>query len=556
VTVRPPAEDPAVVLDPGADPGGAALGTSGAEATSALPWFTLLHRRVQGRAARSPRYQWWVLGALLAGLLSLNVTFTVFVVALPTVARELHTNISVLTWTSTGPLLAFGLAAPVLGRAGDLFGHRRLYLWGLVGAMVCAVLTATAPDAGVLVMARALDGIEGAATGTASMALVLRVFAPEDRVKAMGWWSLVGAGGPVLGVTVGAPVIEFMGWRALFWGQLGLLVLSAVVVMLVLPSHGRRAIGPAGRRATTGGEPERPDTASADGARRSWREIDWIGSTALSIGLTLVMLALNLGPILGWPSVGVLVSAALGTAALAGFAWREVTAVRPLIPVRYFRRRNFVMPMAARACTSFAYFGGFFLFPLLMEQVYSMRVAQVGLISIARPLVFSLSAPVAGYLAVRIGERTSAVIGALSILASMVLFALLSPSATLTVIVLALCLSGLGMGVASPSTSSTMANEVDASEFGVMSAAQQLAMQVGEVAGIQVLQSVEESSARSAGLSTLHHTPALLPSFHHAFWVGAGVAVVGTVCAAGMRSAQRVVPVTPAGEPAVAQVSS
>ena len=134
---------------------------------------------------------WWALVALLAGLLSLNITFTVFVVALPTVKADFHTNFSVLTWASTGPLLAFGVAAPFFGKAGDLFGHRRLYLFGLLGAMVSAVLTATAPNVGMLLFARALDGVQGAATGTASMALILELFAPEERVKAWagGRWS-------------------------------------------------------------------------------------------------------------------------------------------------------------------------------------------------------------------------------------------------------------------------------------------------------------------------------------------------------------------------------
>ena len=238
----PLVDDPDVVLDPSADPGGAGLGTTGAEASVLVAWPTMLLASGRTAGQHSPRYQWWVLGALLAGLLSLNITFTVFVVALPTVARQFHTNFSVLTWVTTGPLLAFGLAAPLAGRVGDLFGHRRLYLWGLVGAMLSAVLTATAPDATVLIAARVLDGVQGAATGTASMALILRMFAPEDRVKAMGWWSMVGAGGPVIGVTVGAPIIQFFGWRALFWGQLVLLVLSTVVVALVLPAHGPHAV--------------------------------------------------------------------------------------------------------------------------------------------------------------------------------------------------------------------------------------------------------------------------------------------------------------------------
>src|SRR3984957_1438679 len=235
----PGAEQTDVLLDPNFDPGGGAMGTMGADGSVETNWFSLLHRRVTDRAVRSPRYQWWALVALLAGLLSLNITFTVFVVALPTVKADFNTNFSVLAWASTGPLLAFGVAAPFFGKAGDLFGHRRLYQFGLLGAMVSAILTATAPNVGMLLFARALDGVQGAATGTASMAIILELFSRQDRVKALGWWSLVGAGGPVLGVTLGSPVIQFFGWRTLFWGQLVLLVIASAVVALLLPSDKR-----------------------------------------------------------------------------------------------------------------------------------------------------------------------------------------------------------------------------------------------------------------------------------------------------------------------------
>ena len=87
-----------LLLDPKYDPGGGAMGTLGADGSVETNWFTLLHRRVSARAVRSPRYQWWALVALLAGLLSLNITFTVFVVALPTVKADFHTSFSVLAW--------------------------------------------------------------------------------------------------------------------------------------------------------------------------------------------------------------------------------------------------------------------------------------------------------------------------------------------------------------------------------------------------------------------------------------------------------------------------
>jgi DHA2 family methylenomycin A resistance protein-like MFS transporter len=235
----------------------------------------------------------------------------------------------------------------------------------------------------------------------------------------------------------------------------------------------------------------------------------------------------------------VLIAAGLALVSAVGFVHRERTAASPLIPPAYFRRRNFTLPMGTRSFAFFAYFGGFFLFPLMMEQVYHYSETQVGLLSIARPLMFSLSSPVAGYLTVRIGERTSAMAGAAFVTLSMVLFARLGADPSLVVVVAALCLSGLGMGVAGPATSSSQANEVDPSQFGVMSAAQQLATQVGEVAGIQILITVQETAAARAGPAAVHGGLALLPSFQRAFWVGAAVAFAGLVCATFIKSMDR-----------------
>jgi MFS family permease len=522
-----PVEESDALLDPVADPGGAAMGTLG-DGSVDTNWFILLRRRVTDRATRSPRYQWWALVALLSGLLALNITFTVFVVALPTVKADFHTNFSVLAWASTGPLLAFGVAAPFFGKVGDLFGHRRLYQFGLLGAMVSAILTATAPDVGMLLFARVLDGVQGAATGTASMAIILELFAPEDRVKALGWWSLVGAGGPVLGVTLGSPIIQYFGWRTLFWGQLVLLVIASLVVATLLPT----------RRRT------KADTVQAavgaDGKKASvWAGMDWVGNWSLAGGVTAAMLVLSIGPIAGWTSVGVMVSGVVAVVLGAVFVWREATFATPLIPTTYWGRRNFMFPMGTKFCTSFAYFGAFFLFPLLMEQVYGYSVSQVGFLSVARPLVFAVSAPIAGYMTVRTGERTATLFGTLSLLLSMVIFATLGVSSAVIVVVIALALSGLGMGVCQPATSSTMANELAESEYGVMSAAQLLAAQVGEVAGIQLVLTIQESIAKNSGLSNVHHSPALLHSFSVPFWIGTFVAALAVVCALFIRPLPR-----------------
>lgn len=509
------------LLDPSADPGGTAFGTSGSEASTDLNWMALLRTRVQACMERSGRHRWWVLSALLAGLFSLNFTFTAFVVTLPELGREFRTSELTLTWTMIGPLLAYGLAAPAFGKVGDALGHRRLYQLGLVGAMFAAVATALAPNAPLLIAARTIDGVQGAATGTASMALILSSFAPEDRSKAMGWWSLVGAGGPVLGMSIGSPVIQYLGWRMLFWLQLGLLVIAATVVSAVLPRRGPK-----------------------DHEAHSMRRIDWTGSWALSGAVTVLMLGLSLSPTIGWTSVGSIACFAACVLGIVVFVVRLRTAANPLIPPQYFRQRNFVLPMVQRCAGNFAYFGAFFLAPLVMELGYGFSVTKVAFVSIPRPLCFALAAPIAGYAAARVGERTTAVAGALSLTGSLVLFAMLTPASPLWLLVIALALSGVGMGAAMPATSSSMANEVDEADFGVTSAAQLLALQVGEVAGIEVLTAIQVGLMHSRGLTKSSSHAALLSTFREPFEVGAVVAVVAVVAAVGLRSMRRGAPVS------------
>jgi len=525
---------------------------SGGDGGITVPWPLLFRHRMHHKVARSDRYQWWVLWTVLAGLLSVNITFTVFVVALPQVARQLHTTVTTLTWTSTGPLLAFGVAAPILGKLGDLRGYKRLYLWGLSGAAVSVVLTASAPTAGVLIAARLFDGVQGAATGAASMALVLQAFSHEDRVKAMGWWALVGAGGPVLGVTIGAPIIQYYGWRALFWGELPLMAVAALLAVIVLPSHDRAAAAATAAQERTGRavapepEPEPEPVATdpapgapepADGVPESpWRQLDWVGSLALSSSVTIGLLALNVAPSWGVSSPKTVILFALSLVIGVAFVLHERRAPRPLIPLHYFKKRNFVFPLGARAFVNFAYMGGFFLFPILMERVYGYSETGAGLLSTARPLMFSLSAPIAGYAAVKVGERWSVVAGAGALFVSMLVFTQVGADPSVVLIIVALALSGLANGVSTPSTASSAANEVAPDELGVMSAAQLLITQIGIVAGIQVMVTVQASSKGGAGSLT---------SFHQAYAVGAVVALAACVCGFFVKDTPRGSPTAP-----------
>src|SRR4029078_3242405 len=104
----------------------------------------LFRRLVERRIGSSDRYQWWVLWTVLAGLFAVNFTFTIFAITLPRLAKEFGSTENTLTWVITAPLLVCGVFAPALGRAGDVYGHKRTYLLGLTVATVAAGLSALA----------------------------------------------------------------------------------------------------------------------------------------------------------------------------------------------------------------------------------------------------------------------------------------------------------------------------------------------------------------------------------------------------------------------------
>jgi EmrB/QacA subfamily drug resistance transporter len=471
------------------------LGAGGGEEVVTVPWPLLLRRRL-GRRARRLGFtrESLVLATVLVGLFSVNVVFTVIAVALPRISRELGTTTSVATWAVTGGLLAYGVAAPVLGKAGDVYGHRRLYLLGMAGAHTAAVVSALAPNVGTLIAARVLAASCGAATGAASMAIVFRSFPPEERVKAMGYWSLVGAGGPVIGVALGAPVVEAIGWRWVFAAQVpfGLLALGLGAAVLRETERGKR------------------------------RRLDWAGALLLAGSVTSLLVALNRGPSWGWSSVPVVAGLLACPVLAAAFVRVERRAEHPLIPLAWFRRRNFAFPVTAMAFSNFAYMGGFILAPLLLAgPLFGFGESRIGLLSLSRPLAFSLSAPLAGYVALRTGERVTATVGAVAIVVSMVVFSRVGAGDVGTVLA-GLVLSGVGMGLAMPSLTAVVANAVDEADFGVAGAANQLLSQVGVVAGVQLMQTVQVARA-----------------FADAYLLGGAVAVVGVLCAVAVRSTDR-----------------
>jgi MFS family permease len=330
------------------------------------------------------------------------------------------------------------------------------------------------------------------------MALIMQAFPLEDRVKAMGWWSLVAAGAPVFGVVGGAPIVSAFGWRWLFVGQIPISLTALVLAFVVLR--------------------ETP--------RRPREVIDIAGALLLALATVTALLALDRGHVWGWNSPAVLGCLALSPVAFFAFLRAERRAIHPLLPLEFFGRENFSPSLVAQFGSNFAYMGGFIVTPLLMQEVFGYSLRTTGYVMLCRPLTFSLFAPVAGYLTVKMGERLAAMTGTALVVVSMLVFVVAAHAESVPLVIVGLVLSGLGLGASSPSLVSSVANAVSEHDLGVANAAQQMVTQIGVVVGIQTMSTIAAGSE--------HTGP-----YVGAYALGAIAAALGLVGACFVRSAAR-----------------
>jgi MFS family permease len=298
----------------------------------------------------------------------------------------------------------------------------------------------------------------------------------------------------VLGAIIGGPVVEVASWRWIYVAQVPLSLLTIAICAAIFP----RTAGSAGSR------------------------FDAVGSLLLATGVASFLVALNRGPEAGWTNPFVVAGFVLGPLLLIAFARYEQRTPHPLMPVRYFRRRNFAFPMVNQFLVNFAYMGGFFITPSLLQKVLGYGPAATSYISIARPLVFAVAGPVAGWVAVRKGYRLNGIAGGLFIAASMLVFVTVGLDDPTWVLVAALGLSGLGMGTTAPAMAAAIANAVDERDLGVVGGAQQMMSQVGVIAGIQILVTVQQSREAVVGAAD---------SYALAYLVGAVAALLGVLAA-------------------------
>ena len=358
-----------------------------------------------------------------------------------------------MTWVAASPpssgsptayLLTLSALILLAGSLTDRLGERRVFTAGVAGFGIGSALCAAAPTIGVLIAARALQGVSGALLTPAALAIIVAVFGPEERGAAIGRWTAWGGIGILAGPLLGGQIVDSASWRWIFLINVPLVIAALFLARIAVP-------GRAGEREVVG--------------------IDWGGAALAASGLAGISFGLIEQPVLGWSSPGVSGALAAGVVLLSGFVVHEGRVAHPMLPLGLFARRNFAV---ANAQTLAMYGGlgilGFFV-TIYLQQVAGYSALKSGVTGLVPTVVMFLLSARMGRLADRYGPRLFLTVGPMLVACGFFLMLRYGTSVSLFGDVLpALLVFSFGLALTvSPLTATVLADARD-TEAGIASA--------------------------------------------------------------------------------------
>jgi EmrB/QacA subfamily drug resistance transporter len=455
--------------------------------------------------------KWWPLAAVCAGAFMLLVDVTIVNVALPDMARQLHTTFSDLQWVIDLYALALGALVLTVGSIADRLGRRRVYLAGLVLFAVSSLACGVAPNVTVLIAARGVQGVGAAAMFATTMALISNTYAGRDRGVAFGIWGAVNGGAAAVGPIIGGLLTASVSWRLIFLVNLPVSVIAvALTVRWVAESRDPH--------------PQRTDLP---------------GMVSFTIAAAALTYALIRGQWASGETIALIVAAAL---ALAVFAAAERRSAAPMLDLGLLRNPVFTAMLLAGGLLSAAAWAGLTYESLWLQSVIGLSPIKAGLVMLpCAAAAFVVSGQV-GRVLHRTSPRWMVGGGLLVIAAGALAQAVVRQNSAWPVVIPGLVLVGVGAGLAIASLTSAAMAAVPWQRAGMAGGALSASRQLGYAFGIALLGEVFRaglagpipagpagaglSSALSGGQAqaVLARTPALAPLVHHAFAAGLDLA--------------------------------
>jgi EmrB/QacA subfamily drug resistance transporter len=447
----------------------------------------------------------WVLLATIVGSGMALLDSTVVNVALPAIGKDLGGGVAGLQWVVTAYLITLSSLILIGGSLGDLFGRRRIFIIGTVWFSGASLLCAAAPTLGLLIAARAVQGVGGALLTPGSLAIIEASFVPEDRNRAIGAWSGLGGVATAIGPFVGGWLVSAVSWRLIFLLNLPL----AVTVLLASPHV-----------------PESRDPASG-------HRVDGLGAALAAVGLAALTYALIEGPSGSVSAAVSVLSALIGIGGLFGFFLVERSSRHPMLPLNIFRSRQFSAANLVTVAVYAALGGIFFLLAVYLQQVLHYSPVEAGAALFPLTVIMLLLSARAGELAQRIGPRLPMTLGPIIVGIGLLLMLRIQPGSHYVSTVLpSVIVFGLGLSLTVAPLTATVLAAVDPSHAGIASGVNNAVARVAGLLAVALLPAL-------AGLSGADYQRAAVftRGFHTSVVICAGLSFAGALVAfAGIRN--------------------
>ncbi|HUP74474.1 MAG TPA: MFS transporter [Acidimicrobiales bacterium] len=460
-------------------------------AIEAPPLLHVLRGRDREAIERHPRYEAAVLFVVMAGVAASSFANMLLVAALPAISDDLRSPTSVVAWVNIAPAIAFGVSMPLFGKLGDLYGHRRVFIWGWAVATVLAFATAFSPNVASLIVLRTASQLAGASTSPAAFGILARILAPADRGRAFARVVTVMSASPVIAIVVGGPLVDSIGWRPMFVGQAAIAAVAVIAAVPLLPET-----------------PRRPDV-----------RFDIAGAMALTVAVVGLLFALNRVGDWGVDHRAVQTTAVLGAAGLAAFGFVERRAAEPLLRPSWLVRRDVGAAVATNLLVHVTLMGLSTTGAFMLRRVFGYGTGAVALLSGIRPAAFSLAASMSARHARTIGTRWVLLSGNVVLVVGCVVTAVGVQRHSIAMVVISIVLTGFGAGYGRPGLVTAITNAVDDGDAGVANGVLSMAGQLGSSVGQTLLIAVIGTSA-AAG------------AFVNSAWTAAAFAALALVMSA------------------------
>ncbi|MGZ4395716.1 MAG: MFS transporter [Gaiellaceae bacterium] len=448
--------------------------------------------------------KWWTLAALSFALFMIMLDNTVVNVALPSIQRDLGIGISELEWIVTAYALSFAVFLLTGGKLADRYGRRRVFLIGLTTFTLSSLACGLAGSAGMLIGARAVQGVGAALMMPATLSIISAVFPARERGTAIGIWAGVSAMALAIGPLIGGLLTEKVNWNWIFYINVPVGILGIVAAFILVP--------------------ESRDMSAV-------QRLDLPGLITSGLAVFALTYALIEANTYGWTSARILALFALFALSLGAFVLLELHQRAPMLDLTLFKNSTFAGANAVALMVSLAMFGVFFFISLFMQNILHYSAIKAGATFLPMTILIILVAPLAGALSDRLGSRWLMTGGMLLVAGSLVVFAQLDQSSGFWDILPGLLIGGVGMAMTmSPMTSATL-SAVSVDKAGVASGVLNTFRQVGGSLGIAI-----GGAILASYVSVPPQSPQFADEFvnglHHSLYTSAGIAFAAAFVAA------------------------